>query len=133
MKENNIQKSKSISEEVFEKIEKESTEWNLKWESANEAEREKMIRSRLDQTLARQKEADGKKEKESSIKQELVSRELTDHQKGWVVVAKILAFGLLVWFIWQVAKPTHNTIDLNAPIDPATERLEDICPNGYPC
>lgn len=132
IKKQSTQKNNDI-DEAFEKIEAEQTRWNSVWESATEPEREQMIRSRLNQTLARQEERDKQREKESSIKQELDSRELTDRQKGWVVIAKIMAFGLLIWFVWQVAKPTHNTIDLNAPVDPATERLEDVCPGGYPC
>ncbi|MBI2063300.1 MAG: hypothetical protein HYT61_03650 [Candidatus Yanofskybacteria bacterium] len=49
------------------------------------------------------------------------------------VVPVVLFWGFWILLVWWLMARNHTVPDLNTPIDPTTERQEDICPNGYPC
>mgnify|MGYP001589902885 FL=1 len=121
------QKIKSVAEEVFEKIEKEQA----MWDSLNDIERDRIVRYKVNRTLALQKEGEGIKNSEIDYREEKSA--FIKFIETHTILTQIVFWGLWVLLIWWLMARNDNRPDFNAlqPLD--IEECTGLSGDAIPC
>lgn len=123
-----MKKYKSVAEEIFEKIEREQTQWA----SMSDLERDQVVKYRVNQSLTLQKE---KEEAEQLERKRIEKSPVVSFVENHKILTPILFWGFWILLVWWLMARTDNAPDLSAPIDPATEIMEctDVSGSPMPC